>query len=276
MCSCSGSCNCNSTTIPRGPQGVPGPTGNTGAPGSNGNPGTPATIELGTVTTGAAGTDVIITNVGPDANNAEFNFTIPRGDQGIQGPEGIQGAPGPSIIDAIWAGNAIGTGGLNDKKASIYVPYNYMSLNDDALEVQAVFKVEDDAVFGVLNPLTCYIRILNTNVAAGSTILTQYGPVPYTGTEGENLVLEVDCKIQRTGPNACRVRAKWEISQGPVGSTYKNQITVFFTDITLNGVLSLSSPNTWANSQYIIASADDNTPPDVSAVHLEVRSIKRV
>jgi hypothetical protein len=30
MCSCSGSCNCNSTTIPRGPQGlqgIPGPTG---------------------------------------------------------------------------------------------------------------------------------------------------------------------------------------------------------------------------------------------------------
>jgi hypothetical protein len=30
MCSCSGSCNCNSTTIPRGPQGIPGTPGATG------------------------------------------------------------------------------------------------------------------------------------------------------------------------------------------------------------------------------------------------------
>lgn len=276
MCSCSGSCNCNSTTIPRGPQGVPGPTGDIGPPGINGTPGTPATIILGTVTTGDAGTDVIITNVGPNDNNAKFDFTIPRGDQGIQGPEGIQGAPGPSIIDALWPGGAVGLGGLNDKKGSIYVPYNYMSVNDDTLEIQAIFKVSDTAVFTILDPLTCYIRILNTNVAAGSTILTQYGPVPYTPTEGENLVLEVDCKIQRTGPNAFRIRAKWELSQGPVGSTYKNTISVFVTDIALNSVISLSSPNTWANSQYIIASVDDNTPPDVNLVHLEVKSLKRV
>jgi hypothetical protein len=275
MCSCSGSCNCNSTTIPRGPQGVPGPTGAPGLPGANGTPGIPATIELGTVTTGAAGTDVIITNVGPDANNAEFDFTIPRGDQGIQGPEGIQGAPGPSIIDAVWS-NLLSVGGLNDKKASIYVPYNYMSVNDDTLEIQAVFKVSDTADFGVLNPLTCYIRILDTNVAAGSTVLTQYGPTLHTGIEGENLVLEVDCKIQRVGFNRIRVRAKWELSQGPTASTYKNTISVFVTDITLDSFITFGGSNTWANSQYIIASVDDNTPPDVSLIHLEVRSLKRV
>jgi hypothetical protein len=275
MCSCSGSCNCNSTTIPRGPQGVPGPTGDIGPPGGNGTNGVTPTIAIGDVITVPFGDPATVTNVGI-APNAIFDFEIPEGEQGIQGEPGIQGAPGPSIIDAIWAGNAIGTGGLNDKKVSIYVPYNYMSLNDDALEIQAIFKVSDTAVFTILNPLTCYIRILNTNVAAGSTILTQYGPVPYTPTGGENLVLEVDCKIQRTGLNAFRIRAKWELSQGPVGSTYRNTISVFVTDITLNAFISLSSPNTWANSQYIIASVDDNTPPDVSVVHLEVRSIKRV
>lgn len=49
MCSCSGSCNCNSTTIPRGPagpqgpqgvQGIQGPIGETGADGTNGTDGT--------------------------------------------------------------------------------------------------------------------------------------------------------------------------------------------------------------------------------------------
>jgi hypothetical protein len=36
MCSCSGSCNCNSTTIPRGPQGVPGTNGTNGTNGLQG------------------------------------------------------------------------------------------------------------------------------------------------------------------------------------------------------------------------------------------------
>jgi hypothetical protein len=49
MCSCSGSCNCNSTTIPRGPagpqgpqgqQGIQGPTGAAGSAGTNGTDGT--------------------------------------------------------------------------------------------------------------------------------------------------------------------------------------------------------------------------------------------
>lgn len=44
-----------------------------------------ATIEIGTVTTGAAGTDVIVTNVG-DETNAIFDITIPRGDTGASGP----------------------------------------------------------------------------------------------------------------------------------------------------------------------------------------------
>jgi hypothetical protein len=55
MCSCSGSCNCNSTTVPRGPQGAPG------TPGSQGP-------------------------VGPVS-------TVP-GPIGPQGPQGPQGVPG--------------------------------------------------------------------------------------------------------------------------------------------------------------------------------------
>ena len=46
-----------------------------------------ATITVGTVTTGAAGTDVIIVNAGT-SGAAVLNFTIPRGDQGIQGNTG--------------------------------------------------------------------------------------------------------------------------------------------------------------------------------------------
>lgn len=78
MCSCSGSCNCNSTTIPRGPAGPQGPSG------------TPATITIGTVTTVPAGDDATVTNSGtPSA--AIFNFEIPQGEQGDPGNNGTNG-----------------------------------------------------------------------------------------------------------------------------------------------------------------------------------------
>ncbi len=66
-------------------KGEDGDPGSNGSNGSNGANGTSATVALGSVNTGAAGTDVIITNTGPDVNNAIFNFTIPRGDTGAGG-----------------------------------------------------------------------------------------------------------------------------------------------------------------------------------------------
>lgn len=50
-----------------------------------GPPGEDASLTLGSVSTGAAGTDVIITNSGT-TQDAVFNFTIPRGDKGESGP----------------------------------------------------------------------------------------------------------------------------------------------------------------------------------------------
>jgi len=52
-----------------------------------------ATVDVGTTTTGAPGTNASVVNSGT-AVNAVFDFTIPRGDQGIQGIQGIQGLQG--------------------------------------------------------------------------------------------------------------------------------------------------------------------------------------
>lgn len=62
-------------------EGVPFVPGDVSAIGP---PGDDATVTVGTVNTGAAGTNVIITNSGT-ANDAILNFTIPRGDQGASG-----------------------------------------------------------------------------------------------------------------------------------------------------------------------------------------------
>ena len=56
-------------------------------------PVTAATVNVGTTTTGAPGTNASVVNSGT-AVNAVFDFTIPRGDQGIQGIQGIQGLQG--------------------------------------------------------------------------------------------------------------------------------------------------------------------------------------
>lgn len=85
------------------PQGVQGPQGIQGPQGVQGETGEAATIQVGTVSTGEPGTEASVTNGGTE-NAAVFNFIIPRGEQGIQGPQGepgpkgeqgIQGEPGP-------------------------------------------------------------------------------------------------------------------------------------------------------------------------------------
>ena len=67
--------------------GTQGPAGETGATGPQGSSGTAATVALGSVTTGLAGSSVSITNSGT-TSAAILNFTIPRGDTGASGTGG--------------------------------------------------------------------------------------------------------------------------------------------------------------------------------------------
>jgi hypothetical protein len=55
-----------------------------------GVPGPAATIQVGSTTTGEAGTDASVVNVGT-TSSAIFDFTIPRGDKGEQGDTGNPG-----------------------------------------------------------------------------------------------------------------------------------------------------------------------------------------
>lgn len=53
-----------------------------------------ATVSIGTVSTGDAGTEAAVTNTGSDSA-AVFNFTIPKGDTGATGATGATGPQGP-------------------------------------------------------------------------------------------------------------------------------------------------------------------------------------
>lgn len=68
-------------------------TANRGAQGIQGIQGEAGTIEIGAVTTGAAGSAATVENVGT-AENAKLNFTIPKGDKGDKGNKGDTGDTG--------------------------------------------------------------------------------------------------------------------------------------------------------------------------------------
>ena len=90
----------------------------TGAQGEPGIPGKAATIQIGTVETGAPGTMASVVNVGTETN-AILDFVIPQGEpgqqgeQGVQGEQGAQGEQGPqgeqgqsAISDIVWVTNS--------------------------------------------------------------------------------------------------------------------------------------------------------------------------
>jgi hypothetical protein len=74
-----------------------------------GDTGAAATVDAGTTTTGAAGTDASVVNAGT-TSAAVFNFTIPRGNTGATGAAGSDGTDGDSAYVYIaYASDASGT-----------------------------------------------------------------------------------------------------------------------------------------------------------------------
>lgn len=79
-------------------KGAKGATGPTGADGKA------ATIRIGSVTTGAAGSNASVTNSG-NSSSAILNFTIPKGDKGNTGPQGPAGDSSLFIVNITQSGS---------------------------------------------------------------------------------------------------------------------------------------------------------------------------
>lgn len=120
-------------TLPRGEKGEPGKDGTPGKDGLDGQ-GIAATIEVGTVTTGAAGTNASVTNVGTE-QRAVLNFVIPRGDTGASGEQGSAGV-GFDDADSI----SINDGAINitagDNGVNIEASFE-VAVGDEVLEIPA-------------------------------------------------------------------------------------------------------------------------------------------
>ena len=88
---------------------VPGPQGPAGEAGAQGPQGEgSATVAIGTVTTGNAGSSATVTNSGT-TTAAVLDFTIPKGDTGATGSTGSQGPAGNDGSDGAAATIAVGS-----------------------------------------------------------------------------------------------------------------------------------------------------------------------
>lgn len=114
---------------PEGPQGPQGDRGPEGATGNTGADGEAATVDVGTVYTGAAGSGASVQNVGTP-NEAIFDFVIPRGDKGETGEQGIPGEKGDDGTAATVAAGTTSTGS----------PGSYATVTNVGTENAAVFN----------------------------------------------------------------------------------------------------------------------------------------
>ena len=193
-------------TIPRGATGAQGATGAPGQNGADGAPGAPgadgkdATIAIGTVSTGAAGSEAAVTNTGtPSA--AVFNFTIPRGDTGARGVQGEPGAPGANGQDG--APGADGKDGVtftpsvdtngdlswsNDGNLPNPETVNLRGAQGEAATVQVgqVTTLPAGSQATVTNSGTNQAAVLNFGIPTGAT-----GAAGTNGTDGAAATIEV-------------------------------------------------------------------------------------
>ena len=100
-----------------------------GAKGEDGD-GKAATINIGTVTTGAAGSNASVTNVGTE-NAAILNFTIPRGATGAKGDKGDKGDTGatgatPTIkVGTVTTGAAGSSASVTSSTSGTTTTFNF-------------------------------------------------------------------------------------------------------------------------------------------------------
>jgi hypothetical protein len=166
-------------TGPAGSAGAQGPSGPAGTNGTNGTNGTAATITVGSVTTGAAGTSASVVNAGT-SSAATLNFTIPRGDAGAAGAAGAAGPQGPA-----------GSAGAAGAAATVSVG----SVSTGAAGSSAT----------VTNVGTTSAAVLNFSIPQGAAGAA--GAAGSTGPAGSSGVISVTAPLTNSGTSSAAVLA---------------------------------------------------------------------
>lgn len=113
-----------------------------GAKGDKGDTGNAATIEVGTVTTGAAGSSASVTNSGT-ASNVVLNFTLPRGKDGADGGVTVDEVLNATSLNPI--ANKTVYAALQEKVTAEEIANTYAKKADISGMVKSVNGKEPDA-----------------------------------------------------------------------------------------------------------------------------------
>ena len=157
---------------------IVGPTGPTGPAG-------PATITVGATTTGDAGTNASVTNVGTN-ENVILNFSIPRGATGAEGPQGEQGEQGPPGTSSLNTYGRKYNNSNNGISLEINVPQN-ISLseagptNNMTTGTENALTIVDDGIYLInyyfsgssTNAGTITVDVKQNATAIGSTSISK-------------------------------------------------------------------------------------------------------
>lgn len=107
-----------------GPKGDKGDQGQQGEQGATGAAGAAATIKIGTVTTGAAGTAAKVVNSGT-TSAAVLDFTIPQGAKGDKGDKGDKGTAATIEVGTVTTGAAGSSASVTNSGTASNVVLNF-------------------------------------------------------------------------------------------------------------------------------------------------------
>ena len=187
----------------QGPKGDPGPAGTDGEPGPAGADGKAATIQVGTVTASAPGSSPQVTNDGSE-NAAVFNFVLPRGEAGPQGPAGESGVTALYELDnsntAIYHGDYMDTVNFTSNLSPGDTITILLTRENGNITANTLSYIS-----GGYFALTCHpnnnsgATIFNNALIGASSITfgSWYCGYEFTGTLGQNLCTYVQVYRQR-------------------------------------------------------------------------------
>ena len=262
-------------TIPRGEVGPQGPQGTAGVA---------ATVNAGTATGLPAGASPTVTNSGT-TSAAVFNFGIPAGAQGAQGPMGLPGTAGRGVV-SITASNAVVAAGYAT------VTLTELFTDNTTATTSFNFPTGNNFTFGTGDPTTAPLVIpglyLNsTNRSLWAYLTTQWVLVGggssttiVTNADGTITVTDLgnndfDVKLARQNANDGQFLAwsnatnKWVPKTPDVNflNTSNNRLSLTVEGSTVETVPIITSLNVTTNGNLISIDANGVDSVDANIIN---------
>jgi hypothetical protein len=184
---------------------------------AQGQTGATGTISVGDVTTGAAGSSVIITNVGT-STAAVLDFTIPEGDAGASGVNGTSrlfyfAGSSTDATTASWV-----------NLESYTLPADTLSTNGDSILIQCIHQ---DSIGGITGLRRVRFDSNSTTTIGGAE------PIDIDLTTGTQRY-RTNIELVRTGTNTATCRVYVDTAMNPASTGISYQVDLTLLDFTQN------------------------------------------